>query len=324
MLVRSAFSANIKERRDCSAALFDGRGPHDRPGRAHPRPPRRDARRRRRRHGRTTRQPDDVFVLNDPYAGGTHLPDITLVSRTDVGFAVTRAHHADVGGSEPGSMPADSRTLADEGVVIPPTRLDDDVLARPRRADAQPGGAPRRLPRPARRAPPRRAARSTELCERHGRDARRRGDGRALRLLGAGRPRSARPAPRRALRRPRTSSRRARGTSRSAPRSRSPATRSSSTSPGRATARRQPQLPALGHASACYFVVALPDRPRPSVLGRRLRARDGDGARGVARQRPPAGGRRRRQRRDLLPHRRLPLRRIRRRRSPCRPRARGR
>jgi N-methylhydantoinase B len=128
-LVRSAFSANIKERRDCSTALFDERGrmvaqaehipvhlgampdavaavaAHD-PG------------------------PDDVFILNDPFAGGTHLPDVTLVSRTELGFAVTRAHHADVGGPEPGSMPASSRTLADEGVVIPPTRLDDRTLER--------------------------------------------------------------------------------------------------------------------------------------------------------------------------------------------------
>src|SRR5205085_48093 len=66
-------------------------------------------------------QPGDMFILNDPYTGGTHLPDVTLVSRTAVGFAVTRAHHADVGGCEPGSMPADSRTLAEEGVVIPPS-----------------------------------------------------------------------------------------------------------------------------------------------------------------------------------------------------------
>jgi N-methylhydantoinase B len=71
---------------------------------------------------------EDVFVLNDPFAGGTHLPDITLVSRTDVGFAVTRAHHADVGGVEPGSMPAASRTLEDEGVVIPPTRIEPGTL----------------------------------------------------------------------------------------------------------------------------------------------------------------------------------------------------
>src|SRR5439155_17237565 len=71
----------------------------------------------------------DVWAVNDPYAGGTHLPDLTLVSMTEVGFAVTRAHHADVGGPEPGSMPADSHTLAEEGVVIPPTRLDDTVIA---------------------------------------------------------------------------------------------------------------------------------------------------------------------------------------------------
>ncbi len=127
VLVRAAFSANIKERRDCSAALFaaDGRmvaqaahipvhlgampeavaavAVHD-PG------------------------PDETWVLNDPYTGGTHLPDVTLVSRTTLGWAVTRAHHADVGGIEPGSLPAESRTLDDEGVVIPPTRLDDATL----------------------------------------------------------------------------------------------------------------------------------------------------------------------------------------------------
>jgi N-methylhydantoinase B len=126
-LIRSAFSANIKERRDCSTALFDDRG-------------------------RMIAQaehipvhlgampdavaavmafdpgPDDVYVLNDPYAGGTHLPDVTTVSRTALGYAVARAHHADVGGPEPGSMPAHSRTLAEEGVVIPPTRLDDHAL----------------------------------------------------------------------------------------------------------------------------------------------------------------------------------------------------
>jgi N-methylhydantoinase B len=72
--------------------------------------------------------PDDIFILNDPFAGGTHLPDITLVTRTQVGFAVTRAHHADVGAREPGSLPAESRRLEEEGVVIPPTRLDDDTL----------------------------------------------------------------------------------------------------------------------------------------------------------------------------------------------------
>jgi N-methylhydantoinase B len=124
VLVRSAFSANIKERRDCSTALFD-------------------------ESGRMVTQaehipvhlgampeavaavrafdpvPGEPWILNDPYSGGTHLPDLTIVTRTALGYAVTRAHHADVGGSEPGSLPPESRTLAEEGVVIPPTRLDE-------------------------------------------------------------------------------------------------------------------------------------------------------------------------------------------------------
>ena len=127
-LVRSAFSANIKERRDCSTAIFDERGrmvaqAEHIPVHLGAMP---DA-----VEGVMEHEPgrEDVWIVNDPYTGGTHLPDITLVSRTDVGFAVTRAHHADVGGREPGSMPADSRTLAEEGVVIPPTRLDDATLA---------------------------------------------------------------------------------------------------------------------------------------------------------------------------------------------------
>jgi N-methylhydantoinase B len=129
VLIRSAFSANIKERRDCSTALFDERGrmvaqAEHIPVHLGAMP---DAVAAVAAHGPG---PDDVFVLNDPFAGGTHLPDITLVSRTALGYAVTRAHHADVGGAEPGSMPATSTTLADEGVVIPPTRLDADTLDR--------------------------------------------------------------------------------------------------------------------------------------------------------------------------------------------------
>src|SRR4029450_6185575 len=78
-------------------------------------------------------EPGDAWVLNDPYRGGTHLPDITVISPIFVdselaGFAASRAHHADVGGPEPGSMPARSRTLDDEGVVIPPRRLDSEAL----------------------------------------------------------------------------------------------------------------------------------------------------------------------------------------------------
>jgi N-methylhydantoinase B len=128
-LIRSAFSANIKERRDCSTALFDARGrmiaqAEHIPVHLGSMP---DAVAAVRAHDPG---PDEVWILNDPFAGGTHLPDITLVTRTRVGFAVTRAHHADVGASEPGSLPADSRRLDEEGVVIPPTRLDDAVLER--------------------------------------------------------------------------------------------------------------------------------------------------------------------------------------------------
>ena len=127
VLIRSAFSANIKERRDCSTALFDERGrmivqAEHIPVHLGAMPDAVAA------VIRSNPAPDDVFILNDPYTGGTHLPDITLVSRTALGFAASRAHHADVGGIEPGSMPATSRTLAEEGVVIPPTRLDDATL----------------------------------------------------------------------------------------------------------------------------------------------------------------------------------------------------
>ena len=126
-LVRSAFSANIKERRDCSTAVVDARGrmiaqAEHIPVHLGAMP---DAVAAVREHDPA---PEDVWILNDPFAGGTHLPDITLVSRTRTGFAVTRAHHADVGAREPGSLPADSRTLDEEGVVIPPTRLGDGVL----------------------------------------------------------------------------------------------------------------------------------------------------------------------------------------------------
>jgi N-methylhydantoinase B len=128
VLIRSSFSANIKERRDCSTALFDEAGrmvaqAEHIPVHLGAMP---DAVAAVMAHDPA---PGEVFVLNDPYSGGTHLPDVTLVSRTEVGFAVTRAHHADVGGIEPGSMPADSRTLDEEGIVIPPTRLDEATLA---------------------------------------------------------------------------------------------------------------------------------------------------------------------------------------------------
>src|SRR3954447_23170185 len=126
-LIRAAFSANIKERRDCSTALFDERGrmvvqAEHIPVHLGAMPDAVAA------VMREDPAPNDVFILNDPYTGGTHLPDITLVSRTALGFAASRAHHADVGGSEPGSMSATTTTLGEEGVVIPPTRLDEPTL----------------------------------------------------------------------------------------------------------------------------------------------------------------------------------------------------
>ncbi|HEX7255563.1 MAG TPA: hydantoinase B/oxoprolinase family protein [Gaiellaceae bacterium] len=165
-LVRSAFSANIKERRDCSTALFDERGrmvaqAEHIPVHLGAMP---DAVAAVMRHDPSRA---DVFVLNDPFAGGTHLPDITIVSRTDLGFAVTRAHHADVGGVEPGSMPAASRTLEEEGVVIPPTRLEagtlDRLVALMRNPDERHGDFRAQLA--AHRLADERIA---ELCARHG------------------------------------------------------------------------------------------------------------------------------------------------------------
>jgi len=133
VLIRSAHSSNIKERRDASTALFD-------------------------RDGQMVMQAEHIpvhlgampaaveavlgerhregvsWILNDPFAGGTHLPDITVItpifSRTgeQLGFAASRAHHADVGGRLPGSMPADSRSLAEEGVVIAPRVLDEVAI----------------------------------------------------------------------------------------------------------------------------------------------------------------------------------------------------
>lgn len=173
VLIRSAHSANIKERHDCSTALFDGDGQMimqaehipvhlgsmpesvaaviDRPQR-----------------------PGESWMLNDPYRGGTHLPDITLVSPIFVGgalagFAASRAHHADVGGPTPGGMPAASRSLEQEGLVIPPMPAGGHELQevascmrspRQRLADLRAQRAANRVG----------ALRLTELAQRHGFD----------------------------------------------------------------------------------------------------------------------------------------------------------
>jgi N-methylhydantoinase B len=132
VLVRSAHSANIKERRDASTGLFDAHGEMVMQAEHIPvhlgAMPAAVAAVLDERH-----RPGDAWVLNDPYRGGTHLPDITVVSPVfagdeHVGFAASRAHHADVGGRIPGSMPADSHTLDEEGVVIEPRRLDEDAI----------------------------------------------------------------------------------------------------------------------------------------------------------------------------------------------------
>ncbi len=166
VLIRSAFSANIKERRDCSTALFDRRGrmiaqAEHIPVHLGAMP---DAVAAVRAHDPG---PEDIFILNDPFAGGTHLPDITLVTRTRIGFAVTRAHHADVGGIEPGSLPAGSRRLEDEGVVIAPTRLEpatlDALVSRMRNPEERRGDLRAQLA--AHRLAERRLE---ELCERRG------------------------------------------------------------------------------------------------------------------------------------------------------------
>jgi len=177
-LIRSAYSANIKERHDCSTALFDTAGELVMQAEHIP------------VHLGSMpdavaavldeeQRPGDAWILNDPYRGGTHLPDVTLISPVFVdgalfGFAASRAHHADIGGPSPAGMPARSRTLSEEGVVIPPTRLGDGDLERiadqmrsPRQrlADLRAQAAANRIG----------AQRLAELAARHGPDALRAG-----------------------------------------------------------------------------------------------------------------------------------------------------
>ena len=136
VLRRAAFSPNIKERADCSAALFTADGEllvqaEHIPVHLGSMPA-------------SVRAAIDAFggrlgpgqqvVLNDPFAGGTHLNDLTLVAPCFaagrlVGWAANRAHHADVGGMAPGSIPADATEIHQEGLRIPPVLLTDEVEA---------------------------------------------------------------------------------------------------------------------------------------------------------------------------------------------------
>jgi N-methylhydantoinase B len=138
VLVRGALSPNIRERRDASSALFDADGRMV--AQAAHIPVHLGAMPESVRAVReSTPKSGDVFLLNDPYAGGSHLPDLTLVQvigegKKIVGFAAVRAHHADVGGMSPGSMPQGATELVQEGLVLPPVRLvregvlDDELL----------------------------------------------------------------------------------------------------------------------------------------------------------------------------------------------------
>jgi len=129
MLRRTAISVNIKERLDFSCALLDADGnlivnaPHI--------PVHLGALGLcvRRLKESVSIKPGDTFITNHPGFGGSHLPDVTVVTpiftdnKSLIGFSASRAHHAELGGSKPGSMPPDATTLAEEGVVIPPVHI---------------------------------------------------------------------------------------------------------------------------------------------------------------------------------------------------------
>ncbi len=131
-LQNTAQSVNIKERLDFSCAVFDAEGglvanaPHL-PVHLGSMGESIETVIRQRRHAM---RPGDVYVLNAPYNGGTHLPDITVITpvfgESDgdlLFFVASRGHHADIGGTTPGSMPPDSRSIEEEGVLI-----DNEVL----------------------------------------------------------------------------------------------------------------------------------------------------------------------------------------------------
>jgi len=131
VLVHSALSPNIRERRDASAALFDAEG--EMIAQAAHIPVHLGALADAVAAVRALEPlPGELFLLNDPYAGGSHLPDLTLIGAIDIegrvaGYSVVRAHHSDIGGMTAGSMPAGARELYQEGLVIPPTRLTPDL-----------------------------------------------------------------------------------------------------------------------------------------------------------------------------------------------------
>jgi len=156
-LERTAHSVNIKERLDFSCALFDPDGglvanaPHMP---VHLGSMGASVRAVRDRHAQL--RPGQAFALNNPYAGGTHLPDITVVMPIFVGeaapapsfYVAARGHHADIGGIQPGSMPPFSRTIAEEGVLLDalPIMQDGRFLEADVRAALGAGPWPARAP----------------------------------------------------------------------------------------------------------------------------------------------------------------------------------
>jgi N-methylhydantoinase B/oxoprolinase/acetone carboxylase alpha subunit len=135
VLRRASFSPNIKERADCSAALFTGDGQllvqaEHIPVHLGSMPASVAA----AIGAGLEPAPGDQIVLNDPFAGGTHLNDVTLVApcfvdSRIVGWAANRAHHADVGGMTPGSIPPEATEIQQEGLRIPPVLLGPAVVA---------------------------------------------------------------------------------------------------------------------------------------------------------------------------------------------------
>ncbi len=127
VLQRAAFSPNIRDRLDFSCAVFDAKGGLCAQAAHIPVHLGSMAFAMRDIVSSLDWHPGDMVILNDPFLGGTHLPDVTLIAPLFVegeliAFIANRAHHADIGADSPGSMPL-SRTLEEEGLVIPPTRL---------------------------------------------------------------------------------------------------------------------------------------------------------------------------------------------------------
>ncbi len=127
VLIRSAFSPNIKERRDISCALFNSKGEMIAQAAHIPVHLGSMSFSTKSVLDEKSIEKGDIFILNDPFKGGTHLPDITCIAPVFINekleyLVASRAHHADVGGKSPGSMPL-STSIHDEGIIIPPTKI---------------------------------------------------------------------------------------------------------------------------------------------------------------------------------------------------------